>query len=219
MIVSLQEKELSKEKEAEAKIKHLRQLNFEDMDYEKFDLEHNIFEELVKHEASLADRYKVSNSDNVIQENGNVTSIVLFLNRLNEYYIKISNETTINDLFEISSDCLKEVLNSYNVTFLMKDKFIINIYTEENRGFGTNIMVDEQYYVVARYNRKFTNKTKIVRDIKIKKEGEYLINFEPCFENLESAVYGRVLKKKICQAVINQKMFKRIQKPTSEVVY
>ena len=96
----------------------------------------------------------------------------------------------------------------------MKDKFFINIFNEEKRGYGTNILVDDQFYVIAKYNTLFHKKTRIIRDDRIgKEEMRELVNFEPCFENVQTAFHGRVHKRKMCQAVINQRGIRKFQKP------
>jgi len=43
-------------------------------------------------------------------------------------------------------------------------------------------------------NKKFNPKSKIIREDKIQKHDETNVLFDPCFEDFQSAFYGRVLK-------------------------
>lgn len=84
------------------------------------------------------------------------------------------------------------------------------MFEEEKRGYLDSYLVDDQYYMIAHFNKIVGKKSKIVRENKINRDEdlEFLANFVPIFNNSKEAVYGKVDKRKICQAVINQKAFK-----------
>lgn len=153
--------------------------------------------QLVLHEHKGSEKYKMDDPDTVIQEHSSVTNLVLFLDKLNSHFSKILSATSLNDLFADAADILKETLNCSRVTFLMKNRQVINIFNEEDRGFGTNIYIDEHSFVIANCNRKTGKKSKILREDRISKWGDSAALFEPCFDDFDSAFYGRVLKKKM----------------------
>ena len=47
------------------------------------------------------------------------------------------------------------MLNCTNIIFLMKDKQIISIFNEEGKGYGTSVYVDDKFFVIAHYNKRF----------------------------------------------------------------
>ena len=92
------------------------------------------------------------------------------------------------------------------------------MFNEEGKGFGTNVYIEDKFFVIANFNKRFNKKSKILRENKIIKEGEFTM-FEPCFEELDSAVYGKVLKTKMWHSVFNQKELKRNKESRSSSIY
>lgn len=91
----------------------------------------------------------------VIHQSGDISNLVLFLDKLNNLYLKLINERSLNDLFSKATDILKEVLNWENVSFLLKDDQLINIFNEEEKGLGLSVYIDKYYFLIVKPNQKF----------------------------------------------------------------
>lgn len=85
----------------------------------------------------------------------------------------------------------------------MYDKKLTEIYTDEDQGFLSNIIIDKESFFIARYNQKFHKKSKILRSNEIKTTEVNVGLFEPWFSNLKEAFYGRMERGRMCHSVIN----------------
>ena len=61
----------------------------------------------------------------------------------------------------------------------MYDKKLTEIYTDEDQGFLSNIIIDKESFFIARYNQKFHKKSKILRSNEIKTTEVNVGLFEP----------------------------------------
>ena len=148
-----------------------------------------------------SEMYKLDDPELVIQQLGDVSNLVLFLDKLNKLFLRITNCLTLNGLFSEMNGILKQILHCDKISFLLKDEEIIKYYNEEDKGFGQSIFIDQHLFVIANPTSKFNLKSKIVREEKFAKNTEDNALFDPCFEDFETAFYGKAFKNKICHSV------------------
>jgi GGDEF domain-containing protein len=113
---------------------------------------------VVLHEQKM-EVFKMDDPDQVLHTDTDCTNLVLFLDKLNKLFVKMSHCHTANDLLYEATKILKEVLNCDNVIFMMKDEQFISIYKHENKGTTRSIYVDEFLFSIANPNSKL-NKNK-----------------------------------------------------------
>ena len=97
----------------------------------------------------------------------------------------------INDIFEKSSDILCSTLKWEQVSFIMIDPKLIEVFEAEDRGFVTHILIDHWPMVIAHQNTQFYQRMKINRDNLINtKDEETYGKLDIWFKSVEEAYNG-----------------------------
>ena len=59
--------------------------------------------------------------------------------------------------------------STVKINFLMRDRIIITMFNEEGKGFGTNVYIEDKFFVIANFNKRFNKNSKICVKIKLLK--------------------------------------------------
>lgn len=106
-------------------------------------------------------------------------------------FLKLVPIKDVNDIFEKSSDVLCSTLKWEQVSFIMLDPNLIEIFESEDRGFVTHIIIDHCPMVIAHQNTQFYQRMKINRDSQINIiEQETYGKLDIWFKSVEEAYKG-----------------------------
>ena len=111
--------------------------------------------------------------------------------KLHNDFSKIVPIKDINDVFDKSEDILWSILKCEQVSFIMIDPKLIEIFEAEDRGFVTHILIDHCPMVIAHQNTQYYQRIKINRDnmINLKDEENYG-NLDIWFKSVDEAYNG-----------------------------
>ncbi|CAI2375155.1 unnamed protein product [Moneuplotes crassus] len=192
--------------------------DFQDSDFDTLERKYEIFEELVLHEYKHSEMLKADDPETVLNQTHEVSNIVLFLGKLNKLFTKLITCNSLNNIMTEIEEILKQILHCNRVSFLLKDEEVIKIFNEEDKGLGQNISIDNYGFVLVSPNAKFSKKSKIIRSSRLQKQEESSL-FQPCFDDLEAAFYGKADKKVICHSVCKSEKIRKSKRFDPSAIY